>query len=431
MLSKMNRYGLLIFLWVVLLNYVPGWSMAVISATVIVSQDGTGDFNGSTGDVIQSAVDSSGKCGGGIVLIKQGTYTCLNPIQLPSNIWLKGIGHATILELSTVDQVAVILNQHPDTDMDKDITITDLSIEPGKGTVASAGIMLSHVERTRISNVVVQDLHRSGIDLRYASQSNIRDCIVRTGGIVLTYASHDNIVTGNTVLDVMEPQLDGHGILVSGGAGPGYRNIISNNQISNVRGIGISIDGGSHHCIVTDNSVEKTTMDAINLEAWVGKDAPHDCMISNNIVRQGRIAIAGLPGLQVIRATCTGNVIESPHADGLYLTNAEGCTLTGNVIDGAEWSGLCLGDATNNIVSNNIIRNCHSYGIKILHSTDNLISANRCYDSQTTKTQTYPIAEVGDSNRNIIINNYILGNKNDTIIVQGKETKTMNNIPLK
>ena len=141
------------------------------------------------------------------------------------------------------------------------------------------------------------------------------------------------------------------------------------------------------------------------------------------------MAIAGVPGLRIQRASCTGNVIETPHADGLYILDADACTITGNVIDGAEWSALCLNNATNNTVCNNIVRNSHSFGIKILNSSNNLISSNRCYDGQTTKTQVNPIAEVGNSNRNIIVNNYILGNKSDAILIQGKETVTMNNIP--
>ena len=54
-----------------------------IAYTVIVAQDGSGDFNGNTGDVIQQAIDYAGA--GSNIFIKEGTYYITSTINVSNN----------------------------------------------------------------------------------------------------------------------------------------------------------------------------------------------------------------------------------------------------------------------------------------------------------------------------------------------------------
>lgn len=66
-------------------------------ATVVVAQDGSGHFQGTTEECIQEAIDS---ITAGWIHIKQGTYNISNAITMKSNIWITGtIG--TVLKLTT------------------------------------------------------------------------------------------------------------------------------------------------------------------------------------------------------------------------------------------------------------------------------------------------------------------------------------------
>lgn len=68
----------------------------LIEATVIVSQTSDGDYNGTTGDVIQAAIDSLGVKGGWI-FIKPGVYDISVPITITTEfVTLEGVYGSTI-----------------------------------------------------------------------------------------------------------------------------------------------------------------------------------------------------------------------------------------------------------------------------------------------------------------------------------------------
>ena len=72
-------------------------------------------------------------------------------------------------------------------------------ISPGQrrpAMVKGGGIILSSVWRARIFRVHVQELQRPVIDVRASENYTVCECLVETGGITLTYASHDNLVNG-------------------------------------------------------------------------------------------------------------------------------------------------------------------------------------------------------------------------------------------
>jgi len=75
------------------------WLHDVKCATAVVAQDGSGDFNGTTGEVIQNALNYVGNKGGGIVFVKQGDYT-LEPIN-----YIEGWGYVCLLVPNYVELV--------------------------------------------------------------------------------------------------------------------------------------------------------------------------------------------------------------------------------------------------------------------------------------------------------------------------------------
>ncbi|RLJ01518.1 MAG: hypothetical protein DRP11_04260, partial [Candidatus Aenigmatarchaeota archaeon] len=70
---------------------------------VTVAQDGSGDFNGTTNEPIQQAIDHLHALGGGTVVIKPGTYvlndtgTYSMPIVVYDNIWIKGTDRDSVI----------------------------------------------------------------------------------------------------------------------------------------------------------------------------------------------------------------------------------------------------------------------------------------------------------------------------------------------
>ncbi|MCX7018578.1 MAG: NosD domain-containing protein [bacterium] len=434
--AQLLRHVLLIVYYIVAMGFRASAIPALPNAaTIVVAQDGSGDINGSSGADIQSAIDNVTSRGGGLVIVREGIYLCSKSLCLSSNISLKGTGPATILKLNGPDQFAVIQNRHFDTPVDVNITVNSLAIEPGKGKVTCGGVTMSNVRGGRISDIQTTGLNCAGIALRYSSECRIDGNRISGGGIELLWTSHDNIVTGNMITDVVvEGVNDGHGILVSGGAGPGYRNIISNNTVLNVRGIGISIDGGSYQCIVTNNIVDGATMDGINLEGWNGLAAPYDCTIANNIVRHARIAVAGLPGLRIQRAICTGNIIDRPRwgtqdIDGLLVQHADTCTISNNIVSEAGWNGMVVTESDSNTIVSNTVKNSKINGIKLQNAQRNTVSANRCFDDQATPTQQCGLAETGNSNHNLITANVLLNNIDNRIGLVGQDSKAVNNLP--
>lgn len=73
-------------------------------ATVVVAQDGTGDYNGTTGTPIQDAIDSLPN--GGWIFIKPGTYTIGTTLSIStSGITLSGVNGKSILDKDNLTNV--------------------------------------------------------------------------------------------------------------------------------------------------------------------------------------------------------------------------------------------------------------------------------------------------------------------------------------
>lgn len=75
--------------------------------SVTVAADGSGTYNGTTGAIIQQAIDYLSSLGGGLVFIKEGIYYVDEPILLKDNVSLSahGIGYSSRLQQVGDDDV--------------------------------------------------------------------------------------------------------------------------------------------------------------------------------------------------------------------------------------------------------------------------------------------------------------------------------------
>ncbi len=381
--------------------------------------------------VIQAALDA-GPPGGALVSIREGVYVLSETLSIPSCCRLEGAGDATVLRMGPGKFWALLANASLE-EGNEGLTVANLRVEGGEGEV-DQGILLSHASDCAIQNVSVAGLHRPAISLRYADRSRVEGCHLRTGGIGVGYGSHDNIIAGNFVTDVSA----GHGINVSGGAGPSYRNTISGNHVARVRaGLGITIDGPSYANVVVGNIVEETEGDAINCEAWPDNGSPASNVIRSNIVRGGRIAVTGYEGAPARYNQVSGNVVDVGGRDlaGILLAGVQETLATDNMVQNAGYAGIEVG-GRDNVVANNICQNsnqadCGWPAIALVgDAAHNIVTANRCLDDQEQQTQGGGIKSYEGADYNLIADNICVGHRREQadILLVGQHDELTGNL---
>ena len=205
-----------------------------VVATKVVATDGTGDFTD-----IQSAIDAL-PSGGGVVYIKEGTYTITSTITREiDNVYLVGAGFATIITTgSNINLIKVFGDKW---------TIQNLRID-GNSQATNKGIFCEFVDNIMINNCFIANCGGAGI---YFEGSN-EYCIISNNNlsynvghqIVLDLAQH-SIVVGNILADG-----SADGILLQNAVN---HNTITGNIIVSNGGTGINILSGCTNNIVLGN----------------------------------------------------------------------------------------------------------------------------------------------------------------------------------
>lgn len=383
------------------LNYLDGVTGADVGRryfTKIVSTDASGDYqtDGTDDDVqIQAAIDAVGTAGGGVVLIRKGTYVVGTQIDVDSaNIHVVGEGMgATILQAKTAFTTATdIVNITSSNCSIENLTIdgnkSNQTTENHDGVVATTGTQIV------IKNVEVKNLNRNsgntyGISLT-ANNSFIIGCI-----------SHDNELVGINC--------SGQGCSLVGCLA--YSNA----------GIGIDIGGaGSSASSCQSNSNTGTGFDLGSGVVVSGCSARSNsgigflCATTTDTVITGCLAESNLlEGVRITGSlnTVVGNRIEDNGQHGIELNLADNCVVSNNLIsvgatldaDNSHSGILLTGTATRNVVVGNRIlkvtgTNDYAYGIREAASADdyNNISGNIVTDAQTAQVSTQGVNTVTD-----------------------------------
>ncbi len=264
-----------------------------VVATAVVATDGTGDFTD-----IQAAIDSL-PTGGGVVYVKEGTYTITATItRAIDNVGIIGAGKSTQISTSSNISMIKVLNK-------SGWNIENLFIN-GAGTGTD--------------NV--------GVNLDGATECNIKGCwIENTGGIsiLLDNSSDNNIIWSNH----LDSELTGIRI------NSGDQNIAQGNII-NCDANGIRVD--SINNIIINNQIIGDGTTAGNHGIFI--------VGGNNIVESNYVTACGGNGIniQADKNSVVGNQCISNSIDGINITAAADRTLvSGNT---------CLSNTTSQIDDN-------------------------------------------------------------------------------
>ena len=296
------------------------WTKKVV-ATNIVAADGTGDYTD-----IQTAIDAL-PAGGGVVYIKEGTYTISAAIEIQkSNVTLFGAGASTVI------------TQADSTD--------DNMIELGDGS-------------SSYTNIVVADLKLDG---------NSANQTANKYGIFITATTTDCKVQRNWVDDIKN-----EGIYVAATAD---RNLISENTVSDATEDGILCAGSTEGNIISNNVCYSNTRNGI----WVGS--------GNNLVEGNICYDNGPDGSNLgsgIHIEFSGNLITSNlctdnyYAEITIWSATEKNTVTGNFCYNGRGSGIdVFGD--NNTITGNTCNENDYHGINC-DADYNTITGNTCINN--------------------------------------------------
>lgn len=452
-------------------------------ATVLVAADGSGEYTD-----IQSGINAL-PAAGGVVYIKDGTYTISSTITIPSNVEIVGSGWNTIVKLAAAANVDVFNNSDL-TGGNSNIVIRDLAIDGNKAnqTTAGYGIYLKNVTNSLVSNVYVHDCYfdgirfdtsavgttcssviencyaksngTKGISVRYLDYFLITGCISESNGdqgfwsssarfvalvncialnntehgIMPSYSSYDWVIAncvsyGNT-----------HGISL---ASAGRMSVMNCYCEANGHGITILVpDVTVTGCIINANTSNGINVDPTSNDIY-------NVVISDNIIKNNGSG-GTFRGIYLFHdSTSTyaltnviikGNQIYDDQAtptqnDGIFCGEYlnKGVQIIGNYVAGHAGYGIrCF--TPESVIANNVIKNndrgAAGVGGLLIEDnvTDIVVTGNRIYDDQTTKTQDYGIQEDTGADYNIIVANNCRGNAVTSISTVGVNDVVANNI---
>lgn len=388
------------------------------SHTCIVSQDGTGDYNGSTQAEIQNCINLMNTAGGGSVYVRNGTYTISSDIIMKDNVNLIGDGMGTILftaDSRSVDNSAVINNSGVTTD----IMVRDLYINGNKPQTNNIrGIHFRNVTGARIENVYIYNTEYLSIAMDNSSEVLIDHVTVdNSSDWSIDLWNTDNSMVSNCIVKSVSPSMDG--IALENGA---HHNTVMNNHVydciaSAGAQYGIKLDYSP-----TDNVIMGNTVENCFNGLYLHSGATRNTIISNifsNLSQTGWLVYGDYNNFvnnEIYDIPSPFNAVQVGSGSG----GAEYNTFNGNIIHSTGYGLVSYSNYTymlNNMinntagciimthpmystVSNNIVANCGGgYGIQLGGNADyNQITGNQMQDT-TNKL------DLGSGTHNIVMAN--------------------------
>ena len=299
-------------------------------ASLVVAADGSGDHTS-----IQTAIDKL-PSRGGVIYIKEGTYTIKAGITIPSHVSIKGAGYGTFIRVlpgAEYDGITVFSNEDIINGNDH-IGIENLRINinvTGKST--GDGISFTKVTDSLITGIWITSTVNYGIllglcDTIIVSNSFIADC-GDTG--IYVYNSDYCIISSNQC-----NSNNTKGIFVSGSD---YNNIIANQCSGQSLGIAVT---DSDKCIITNNQCNSNTTTGIYLDT-----ATYNNIIANQCHNNSDWGIIELNNNCDFN-TISGNICSNNTSGQISTKGVK--TLASNNIPGTEVYGTMRGDSTSSLV---------------------------------------------------------------------------------
>jgi len=300
---------------------------------------------------IQAAIDAL-PATGGKVLLTEGTFNIESSITLDSYQTLQGMGRSTILTTTTADLDIITAIGGSGTEK-VGITIADLQVDGGAGSISDCGIYFEYVDYSLIQNVysrrhaatpggtvwsgiyllnsdfnqIIASVWRNNVYGIYLEGSNNNStigniCQENEDGINL-YDSSSNTITDNIC------EGNAYGIYLSGGSN--NANTISSNKCQGNNYEGVYLDGannntildntcqgngccgiylgGSNNNIVMGNSCFENSQTTDNTSDDILLDVSDYNLIASNLCRAGGEINKPKYGINISNATCDGNKV--------------------------------------------------------------------------------------------------------------------------
>jgi hypothetical protein len=159
-----------------------GGANTIRNAWLVVSQDGSGDFNGNDETPINAALAAVAATGGGTVLLKEGTYTiATTKITIPVNCSLVGEGRAvSIIKAGNAFAGAEVVYINSDHCQLRSLKVDGNATANGRSY--NNITLYTSADYCLVDDVWVTDVAKNGIN-SYGTYNTIRNCRCSTWGI--------------------------------------------------------------------------------------------------------------------------------------------------------------------------------------------------------------------------------------------------------
>jgi len=295
-------------------------------ATLIVASDGSGDYT-----KIQPAIDEL-PSGGGVIYIKEGTYTLTENITLKDKVSLVGSGYGT--HITSPENSSVVPSIFDASNC------TQVLIDKIRFSSTSAGakpkcILFNSSDDSSVSSCWMSNF------LYGVSLVDSDDCLI-----------HHNIISSSAG--------SSFGIHATGCS----KLSISNNNVSNTP-TGIYVSG--NNILVSDNIAKSCSSNGIN--GYLCDDS----IFSSNVVSDAggaAIYIAGTSANKTDRVSIIGNLCSSSTSQAaIYLVKVRYSIVSNNTLT-ANYAGIGLYEsAETNLISSNICFGNTSYDLYVDEET--------------------------------------------------------------
>ncbi len=405
----------------------------------IVATDGSGDYNttGSSDQTVINEAISNLPSGGGVVLLKKGTYTINGNINiLKSNVTLRGEGKSTKVTLANSSNVDIIQVGDGGSNIVNDCVVEDLQVDGNRANQTSLGsavVIYGSSGTKALRNIVrgcrLTNCYADCLKLIYADKSIIANNTIdeNTGGagIGIFSSSQTNDVVENVLIH------NSYGVY----SNAHYNNVVGNVFIDNTT-YGVYLNG------VVNFNVSGNWFGSIayfQTGIYLAASAARTAITGNTFYQPYR-AIFAAADANVIGNTITGNSIYLANQEAIYMqAGANQNAIVGNTIRATGLHAIRIRGSKNIIANNLLIDNGqttnNTYNDIFLDdngttfSTYNAVTGNNCQAAAANKVAYHIRENATGDDFNLVIGNVCKDAVTAQISLQGANSVRGTNIP--